>query len=148
MTTASLTHDRTQDASLPHQSRGLHVVLWLVQALLAAAFLAAGTMKVATPAPQLAQTMPIFSAGWVWLARCIGTAEILGAIGLLLPAATRIKPRLTVLAALGLVTVMGLAFGTHLSRGEYGALVPNVVLGALAAFVAWGRTRRHPIAPR
>jgi hypothetical protein len=67
---------------------------------------------------------------------------------LVLPAATRIKPALTPLAALGLATVMVLASLTHLLRGEVQMLPVTAVLAGLAAFVAWGRARKAPIAPR
>jgi putative oxidoreductase len=63
-----------------------------------------------------------------------------------LPFAT--KPRLTPLAAAGLVLVMLLASAFHLSRGEVGALPVNLVLGGIAAFVAWGRSRKAPIRAR
>jgi putative oxidoreductase len=82
------------------------------------------------------------------LVRFIGASELAGALGLLLPALTRIKPGLTALAAVGLATVMLLAALFHLSRGEGGALVPNFVLAGLAVFIAWGRTKKAPIAPR
>jgi putative oxidoreductase len=73
------------------------------------------------------------------LLRFIGVAELAGGLGLILPAATRIRPMLTPLAALGLATIMTLAFVFHIQRGEWDALPVNAVLGALAAFVAWGR---------
>ena len=80
--------------------------------------------------------------------RFIGAAELAGALGLLLPSLTRIQPRLTVLAALGLIVVMVLASAFHLSRGE-GAMLPmNLALAAVAAFIAWGRSKAAPIAPR
>ncbi|HEX8390859.1 MAG TPA: DoxX family protein [Longimicrobium sp.] len=135
-------------ATAPQSRRGLRVTLWIVQILLAAAFSMSGLMKLSQPIDALAAQM-----GWVTsvpaaLVRFIGAAELAGAIGLILPAATRIQPRLTVLAALGLVVVMVLASGTHASRGEFGMLPVNLVLGALAAFVAWGRGKAAPIAPR
>jgi putative oxidoreductase len=71
-----------------------------------------------------------------------------GALGLVVPSATRIKPWLTPLAGAGLLTVMILASLFHLSRGEANLAPINVVLGALAAFVAWGRWKKAPIAPR
>jgi len=71
-----------------------------------------------------------------------------GALGLILPAVTRIRPKLTAAAGLGLVTVMVLAAAFHLSRGEAQVLPLNLTLGALAAFVAWGRSRKAPILPR
>jgi uncharacterized membrane protein YphA (DoxX/SURF4 family) len=129
-------------------SRSLHVGLWVVQALLAVMFGMAGVSKSTQPIAQLAQQL-------VWpgdvpegLVRFIGVSELLGALGLLLPSLTRIKPGLTPLAAAGLVAVMGMAAVFHLTRAEYGGLVFNLVLGALAAFVAWGRFRKAPIAPR
>lgn len=82
------------------------------------------------------------------LIRFIGAAEVAGGLGVLLPSALRIRPSLTPLAAWGLVVVMVLAAGFHMSRGEWSSVPTNVVLGALAAFVAWGRTRPAPIAPR
>lgn len=82
------------------------------------------------------------------LVRFIGASELAAAIGLILPAATRIRPMLTPLAAAGLVLVMLLAIGFHLSRGEIQALPVNIALGALAAFVAWGRFRKAPISAR
>ena len=91
------------------------------------------------------------SQAWVLLyppavVKAIGVVETLGALGLILPAATRILPILTPLAAAGLVLDMTGASLTHLYIGE--APIPNVILGGLAAFVAWGRFRKAPIAPR
>ena len=129
-------------------SKALHISLWVVQVLLALNFGFAGLMKSTQPIAVLAEKM-------VWpgvlpeaLVRFIGVSELLGALGLILPAATRIKPALTPLAAAGLVTIMVLAMGFHLSRGEVGALPINLVLGALAAFIAWGRWKKAPIQPR
>ncbi len=128
--------------------RALNVGLWVVQLLLAAAFLASGLMKLTQPIEAMAAQMAWVTSVPAALVRFIGAAEVAGALGLILPSLTRIRPRLTVLAALGLVVVMVLASGTHLSRGE-GAMVPiNLVLAALAAFVAWGRSKAAPIAPR
>ena len=124
----------------------MNILLWLVQILLAAAFGMAGVMKATQPVDVLAAN------GIAWapqvplaLVRFIGISELLGAVGLILPALTKIKPFLTPLAALGLLTVMILAMGFHVSRGEAGALPINIVLGGLAAFVAWGRTSKAPI---
>jgi len=125
----------------------MNIALWIVQVLLALMFGFAGSMKLFTPIDELAKTM-----AWVTeqagLVRFIGVAELLGALGLLLPAATRIKPGLTPLAAAGLATIMVLAAGFHAMRGEWGAIGTNALLFALAAFVVWGRTQRHPIPPR
>ena len=124
----------------------MNVLLWLVQILLACAFGMAGFMK-STQAIDVLAANGIDWAPQVPLAlvRFIGISEFLGAVGLILPALTKIKPFLTPLAALGLLTIMILAMGFHVSRGEAGALPFNIVLGGLAAFVAWGRTSRAPI---
>lgn len=129
-------------------SKGLHVGLWVAQGLLAAAFVMAGGMKLSAPIEQLQAAMPWVEGAMGGAVRLIGAAELLGGIGLVLPAATRIMPKLTPLAALGLLTVMLLAMLTHITRGEFSALGANVMLGGLAAFVAWGRLAKSPIAPR
>lgn len=126
--------------------KGLHIGLWIAQALLAVAFGMAGMMKLTTPMEQLAAGMAWVQSSPEALVRFIGLSEVAGALGMILPAATRIKPILTPLAAVGLVTIMVLAAGVHVSYGE--APIPNVVLGGLAAFVAWGRYKKAPIAGR
>jgi uncharacterized membrane protein YphA (DoxX/SURF4 family) len=126
----------------------LHIALWIVQVLLALAFGMAGFMKLTAPVAELAQKMIWPGAVPPALVRFIGASELLGAIGLVLPAATRIRPGLTALAGAGLTLVMVLAAVFHLSRGEAKMLPINLVIGGLAAFVAWGRARRAPIAPR
>ena len=124
----------------------MNLLLWVAQVLLACAFGMAGVMKSTQPVEALVQ------GGMAWagqvpptLVRFIGISELLGAIGLILPAATKIKPSLTPLAALGLLTIMILAMAFHLSRGEIQVTPINIALGGLAAFVAWGRTKKAPI---
>ncbi len=126
----------------------MKIALWIVQFLLALAFGMAGAMKAFTPAPELIEAMPWVGDAGVAVARIAGLAEVAGAIGLILPALTRIKPQLTAWAGVGLATVMLLAAGFHVTRGELFMLGPNFVLGALAAFVAWGRFRKAPIESR
>ncbi|PUA81221.1 DoxX family protein [Nocardioides currus] len=117
----------------------MDVVLWIIAGLLAVAFLAAGATKLTQPKDKLAQNM-----GWVEdfspnAVKAIGALEVLAAVGLVLPAALDIVPVLTPLAALGLVLVMIGAAVTHARRQETQMIVVNVVLGVLAAIVAWGR---------
>jgi DoxX-like family len=84
-----------------------------------------------------------------WLIRFIGLAEIAGAIGIILPAATRILPWLTPLAAAGFATIQILGIVVHAYFGETGQTLPiNLVLLALSVFVVWGRHKASPIAPR
>jgi hypothetical protein len=144
MSTVSLNDDST---TLP-AGRGLRASLWGAQLLLAAMFLMSGGMKVAAPLDQLEAQMPWVSGALGGLVRFIGVTELLGAVGLVAPAATRILPKLTPLAAIGLLTVMVLASVTHASRGEFGMIAVNAVLGAMALFVAWGRLSAAPIEAR
>jgi hypothetical protein len=129
-------------------SSRLRGALWAVQLVLAALFGAAGFAKLTMPIDALAQQMSYVPVVGAATTRFIGAAELLGAIGLVLPAATRIAPRLTALAATGLATVMVLAVGYHLTHAEPQVVPINLLLGSLAAFVAWGRFRAAPIAPR
>jgi uncharacterized membrane protein YphA (DoxX/SURF4 family) len=129
-------------------SKALHITLWIAQVLLAAMFLMAGAMKLSQPIDQLATSLPWVTQVPAGLVRFIGLAEVLGGLGLVLPSLLRIQPRLTVLAAIGLVLVMVLAAGFHLSRGESPMVGPNLVIALLAAFVAWGRSKKAPIQPK
>ncbi|MFC0264194.1 DoxX family protein [Fontibacter flavus] len=131
-----------------NKNKALHISLWVAQVVLALMFLMAGAMKSTQPVEELAKSMSWvndFSAGMV---KFIGVSELLGGIGLLLPAILRIKPILTPLAAMGLFTVMVFAFAYHVSKGEYGLLPINLVLGTIALFIAWGRYKKVPIQPK
>ncbi|SDD06888.1 DoxX family protein [Glycomyces harbinensis] len=117
----------------------MNVFLWILQGLLAAAFLAASVMKSTQPKEKLAPNMPWvndFSSGTVKL---VGIVELAAAVGLILPALTGIAVILTPLAAVGLVVVMILAAVYHARKKEYSAIGINAVLLVLAAIVAWGR---------
>ena len=129
-------------------TKGWNIALWVVQVLLALAFGMAGVMKTTTPIADLAAKL-------VWpgdvppgLVRFIGASEFAAALGMIVPAATRIKPFLTPLAGVGLVVVMALAAAFHVMRAELQALPINLAFAALAAFVAWGRSRKAPIRAR
>lgn len=128
--------------------KALNIGLWVAQILLAAAFLMAGVMKVSTPIEQLAAQMPWVSGAMGGAVRFIGIVEILGALGLVLPTVTRILPKLTPLAAAGLLLTMISAALTHILRGEYSAVLPNLLLGGLATFISIGRSKLAPIVPR
>ena len=126
----------------------MNISLWVVQLLLAICFAFVGVMKMTVPIDDLAKQMVWPGAVPSALVRFIGACEFAAALGLILPAATRIRPGLTALAAVGLVAIMVLALPFHLSRGEFQNLPVNLVLGALALLVAWGRLRKAPIAAR
>jgi uncharacterized membrane protein YphA (DoxX/SURF4 family) len=121
------------------------IAVWVAQVLLAVVFLGAGATKLMQPKEKLAKNM-----GWVEdfsqpTVRIIGALEVLGAIGVVLPALTGILPWLTPLAALGLVLLMAGAVYTHLRREEGSAVVPPAVLLLLAALVAVGRSFVLPL---
>ena len=130
------------------RSRALHLTLWIVQVLLAGFFLLAGINHGLKPIAEAAQSSPWITDIPVGLARFIGFAELAGAIGVVLPAATRIVPWLTPLTAAGLAVIMALAVPFHVMRGEAGVVAFNIVPALLAAVVAWGRWVRAPITPR
>ena len=106
--------------------------------MIAGVFAMVGYLKLTIPVEQLAKVVPDMP---VFMVRFIGISELLGAAGVLLPWLTRIRPALTSLAAGALAVVMVLAVGFHISRGEVTAIGAPILLGALAAFVAWGRSR-------
>jgi uncharacterized membrane protein YphA (DoxX/SURF4 family) len=127
-------------------AKALNIGLWVVQGLLAVAFLMAGGMKAFTPIAELGAQMNWVNFVPPFAVRLAGISELLAAFGLILPALTRIKPILTPMAALGLIAIMVPAAGLHLAIGE--PIIVNLVLGGLAAFVAWGRFKKAPISPR
>src|SRR5687768_620765 len=129
-------------------SKGLSIGLWIVQGLLALTFVGTGIWKLTVPVSELATKVPWM--GQVSRAFLYGTAvfDLLGGLGMLFPAVTRINPGLTVLAALGCAAFMLGAIVFHFSRGE-GANTPfNFLLVALALFIAWGRGFKAPIEAR
>jgi uncharacterized membrane protein YphA (DoxX/SURF4 family) len=118
----------------------VNTALWIAQILLALAFIATGLLKLTQP------KAVAYERGLKWVEdfsqsqiNLIGILEILGAIGLILPWALNVLPVLTPVAAVGLMIVMLGAAYTHLRRGENAMIAANVVLFALALFVAWGR---------
>jgi hypothetical protein len=117
----------------------MNVVLWVVQGLLAVAFLLTGGMKATQPLDRLGKQMTWVSAVPAGFVRFIGVAEVLGAIGLILPLATGILPWLTVAAAGGLVIVQISAAIFHTARGETRMVPGNLVLLLLAVFIIIGR---------
>lgn len=127
-------------------SKGLHIALWVVQVLLAGMFFMAGSTKLFQPIEALTQNMPWVADVPSGMVRFIGLSQVLGSLGLLLPSLLRIQPKLTVVAAYCLALVMLLAAGFHISRGEFNGIGPSVVLMAVSLFLAWGRSKRAPIA--
>jgi uncharacterized membrane protein len=117
----------------------MNIAIWIVQGVLAAAFAAAGLAKLTQPRTTLVEKMSWAEDVSDGAFKGIGAVELLGAIGLILPAATKILPVLTPLAGTGLVIVMIGAIATHVRRSENQAALAPAVLLVLAAIVAWAR---------
>jgi uncharacterized membrane protein YphA (DoxX/SURF4 family) len=118
----------------------MNTALWVVQFVLSVVFFSAGTLKVLQTREQLVPRI----GGWLedyptGGIKAIGVAEVLAAVGLIVPPALGVLPVLAPLAAVGLVAVMAGAIVVHARRGEYSNAVVNIVLAVLAIFVAWGR---------
>ncbi len=122
------------------------IVLWIVQGLVALAFLLAGVMKTFMPLEGLKKNMAWGGNVPAGLVRFIGIVEILGALGLVLPKLTNILPQLTIAAAIGLILVMVSAVVFHATRKEYSNIGTNIVLLLLAAFIAVGYLAWVPVA--
>ena len=124
----------------------MNLTLWIIAGLLAAVFAAAGSMKLFQPKEK------IVASGIKWpedvsdtTVKLIGAVEVLGAVGLIAPAALHIAPVLVPLAAVGLVAVMIGAAVVHARRREAPMIAINVVLLIAAAAVAWGRFGPYPL---
>ena len=112
------------------------IALWIAAALLALSNLGAGTFKLVTPRTKLVTMQPWtndFTANQI---RLIGAAEVLGALGVILPLATQILPVMTSIAAFAIAALQVGAVVTHVRRKEL--IVPNVVIIAIALFVGVG----------
>ncbi|KAA2261120.1 DoxX family protein [Solihabitans fulvus] len=125
----------------------MNIALWITAGLLAIASLGGGAMLLTQPKEKLA------GSGWAWVedfgagaVKAIGALKVLAAVGLILPAVLDIAPVLVPLAAVGWLLLMVGAAITHLRRREASAIVVNVVLFAMAAFVVLGRFGFPPFA--
>lgn len=117
----------------------MNLALWIVQIILAVLFAAIGVLKVSRPKDRLAPMMPWVADFSPATVRFVGAVELLAAVGLIGPAVTGVATMLVPAAAVGLAVTMLLAAIVHVRRGEASAFVVNLVLLALAGFVAWGR---------
>jgi DoxX-like family len=124
-------------ASEQNRAKVLNIFLWISQILLAVTLIWAGVMK-------------LFKSGdlpWVWvkenpnLVTITGILDLLAGIGLVFPLLLRIKPKLTVYAAYGIIALMLCACIFHISRGEASQIGFNIFVTLIAAFIAWGRNK-------
>ena len=116
--------------------------LWAAQVVIFAVFVAAGSAKLLTPVDQLARQMSWTVEFPEMMVRASGTIDVLGGIGILLPALTRIRPALGVIAAAACALLQVCAIVFHVWRGEAATTALNWVLLALSLFVWWGARRR------
>jgi hypothetical protein len=125
----------------------MNIALWIVTGLLATAYFFGGGFKVITPKSRI----EAFGASSTWVedfsggaVKAIGVFEVLGAVGLILPAVLGIAPVLVPVAAMGLAVIMVGAVITRLRRREYPLMVLDLVYLVLLVFVAWGRLVPSP----
>jgi len=138
MPTTTLLENKPKDTR--NANRKVNVLLWIIQGLLALLFLFAGGMKLIVPLAELTKQTPLPGL----FLRFIGLAEFAGGLGLILPGLLRIRQVLTPLAAGGLVIIMIGATGMMLTAGQIAVSLIPAVVGLLAAFVAYGRSRLAP----
>jgi uncharacterized membrane protein YphA (DoxX/SURF4 family) len=142
MTTARMSTSTTIDhhTTQRHSWRRTRIALWTMQGFLAALFVFAGSMKFVMPVEEMTKDIA-WPAVFLYF---IGACEVLGGLGLVLPALARIRTGLVPLAAAGLVVIMiGATVSTLAVGGGAGALFPGAV-GALAGYVAYGRWQIAP----
>ena len=124
----------------------MNIALWIIQVLLSLLFLFAGSMKFVMPVEEMNRQAPVVLPGL--LLHFIGACEILGGLGLILPGLLRIKPGLTPLAAAGLAIITLGATVITITGGAIVTAVFPFVVCLLSIFIAYGRWRVAPIAPR
>lgn len=123
----------------------MHRLLWILQIILFLVFMVSGVLKLVLPADQLGEwlTWPKEVPGY--LLPLNGVAELLGALAMVLPGLTGRMPQLTSWAGYGLLVIMIMAAGFHLSHSGAIMLPANVLFGAMAGFVGWGRGSQVPL---
>lgn len=123
----------------------LHFSAWIAQDLIAFFFTVTASLKLVLDMDRLVEIMAWTGSLPAPLVRGFGAIELLGAAAVAAPAATRLPQRIVGYAALGFLTLMASAAIVHLARGELRMVLVNVVVGGLAAFVAWARLTHPPI---
>jgi uncharacterized membrane protein YphA (DoxX/SURF4 family) len=118
----------------------MNIVLWVLQAALAAVFLSAGLPKIAKPKEELVASMGKWVNSFPAMGvKLLGLVEVLGAIGLIVPPLAGVAPALSPVAAVGIIVIMLGAIVAHARESAGSKIAMNVVLAVLAAVVAWGR---------
>ncbi len=122
----------------------MNTLLWVMQGFLFVAFGAAGLMKLTMPIDKLTALLTWPGAVPEFLVRAVGAAELAGAMGVFLPALMRMQAWITPYAAMGLATAMICAVGYHLMLFQGKMMVPSMILGIIAGYVAYGRDKVVP----
>ncbi len=125
-------------------SKWLNIALWVAQGLISLTLIWAGYAKLFQPIEETAKMLP-WALDNPGLLKFTGIVDLLGGIGIVLPAALRIQPKLTVFAAYGTIALMIAASVFHISRGEASLIGMNIFFLVLAGFIAWGRSKKAPI---
>ncbi|MDH3463416.1 MAG: DoxX family protein [Acidimicrobiia bacterium] len=122
-------------------------VLWVLQWVFGLYFIGVGVIHFILPEglPQMMSWMYELDDN---LHLTSGIAEILGGLGLILPGLVRIRPELTILAALGLIGVMIGAVVWHIGRDEYATMVTNLINIGVLSYIAYGRFKLAPLPGR
>ena len=128
-----------------NQQKGINITFWIAQVLLAAGLIWGGFMKLFQPIEKLSAMWPWAAQVPVELLKLTGIIDLFGAIGLILPSLLRIQPKLTPIAAVGVIILMLSASVFHIMRGEASVIGVNIVFAIIAIFVAWGRFKKAPI---
>jgi len=138
------------DSTAPPESfadKDIHFVLRVAQGALASSFLVMGAVMVASPMADVARGLPFVAGTTKAVIHAVGIAEIVLALGVVLPQAARIKVRLATLAALFLAISMVFAVVVHVIRGELVVALLALELGAIAGVVAWGHPHKVQVVP-
>lgn len=133
---------------LTTSAKALNISLWIAQILLASTLLFGGATKLFRPIEDVSTMWPWTGQIPIELVEFTGIIDLLGAVGLILPALFRIKPILTPAAAIGTIILMICASIFHISRGETSQIVPNIIFAFIGVFIAWGRLKNIPISEK
>ncbi|MFM2386393.1 MAG: hypothetical protein RL660_1150 [Bacteroidota bacterium] len=129
-----------------NSSKAMHIALWAAQGILALILIWGASVKLFQPLEEVAKMLPWAKENPA-LVKFTGLIDLLGGLGIVLPAALKIRPTLTVFTAYGIAALMILASIFHVSRGETSLIGMNIFFLLLAVFVAWGRSKKVIITP-
>lgn len=138
-----------QTSNLAQDNKGWNIGLWIAAIVLALLYFSGIYFHLLIDPAEAAKMGAVWMSEYpAWFSNSIGIIEIIGVVGLLVPAALRIKPHLSVWAAWGLLAIQPLAIAFHVMRGEFEPLPFNFILVILAILVIWGRTKKAVILPK